>query len=170
MPKQVRVRGHTLIAEGKPFTKWGDRIFPEVGPEDQTNVKGRAKCSCGIMSDPLKSEPVSVGTLPISRGSSPMGRPEHYVEGYLVDECRRRGWWTAKFTSPGMRGVPDQIIVTPATTCFVETKSDNGSLRRQQIRVITHMRRSGARVYTAYSRQEVDNIINELQLLNNQTT
>lgn len=99
-----------------------------------------------------------------------MGRPEHYVEGYLVDECRRRGWWTAKFTSPGMRGVPDQIIVTPATTCFVETKSDNGSLRRQQIRVITHMRRSGALVYTAYTREEVDNIINELQLLNNQTT
>lgn len=99
-----------------------------------------------------------------------MGRPEHYVEGYLVDECRRRGWWTAKFTSPGMRGVPDQIIVTPATTCFVETKSDNGSLRRQQIRVITHMRRSGAHVYTAYSRQEVDNIINELLELNNQPT
>lgn len=99
-----------------------------------------------------------------------MGRPEHYVEGYLVDECRRRGWWTAKFTSPGMRGVPDQIIVTPATTCFVETKSDNGSLRRQQIRVITHMRRSGALVYTAYTREEVDNIIHELQLLNNQPT
>ena len=99
-----------------------------------------------------------------------MGRPEHYVEGYLVDECRRRGWWTAKFTSPGMRGVPDQIVVTPARTIFVETKSDIGSLRRQQIRVITHMRRSGARVYTAYSRQEVDNIINELLELNNQST
>lgn len=56
MPKQVRARGHTLVAEGKPFTKWGDRIFPEVGPEDQTNVKGRARCSCGIMSDPLTSD------------------------------------------------------------------------------------------------------------------
>lgn len=99
-----------------------------------------------------------------------MGRPEHYVEGYLVDECRRRGWWTAKFTSPGMRGVPDQIIVTPATVCFVETKSPDGALRRQQIRVITHMRRSGARVYTAYSRQDIDNIINELLELNNQPT
>ena len=40
MPKQVRVRGHTLVAEGKPFTKWGDRIFPEVGPDDQTNIMG----------------------------------------------------------------------------------------------------------------------------------
>jgi VRR-NUC domain len=69
-----------------------------------------------------------------------------------------------------MRGVPDQIIVTPAITCFVETKSDNGSLRRQQIRVITHMRRSGAIVYTAYTRQEVDNIIHKLQLLNDQPT
>ena len=98
-----------------------------------------------------------------------MGRPEHYVEGYLVDMFRRRGWWTAKFTSPGMRGVPDQIIVTPATTCFVETKSDNGSLRRQQIRVITHMRRSGARVYTAHTRQDVDAIIQELHMLNEQS-
>ena len=166
MPKQVRVRGHTLIAEGKPFTKWGDRIFPEVGPDDQTNVKGRAKCSCGIMSDRARIRWHAAH----KQGVILMGRPEHYVEGYLVDECRRRGWWTAKFTSPGMRGVPDQIIVTPATTCFVETKSDNGSLRRQQIRVITHMRRSGALVYTAYTREEVDSIINELQMLNDQPT
>ena len=99
-----------------------------------------------------------------------MGRPEHYVEGYLVDECRRRGWWTAKFTSPGMRGVPDQIIITPARTCFVETKSDIGSVRRQQIRVITHMRRSGGYVYTARTRDEVDAIINELIMLNEQLT
>lgn len=98
-----------------------------------------------------------------------MGRPEHYVEGYLVDECRRRGWWTAKFTSPGMRGIPDQIVVTPARTIFVETKSDIGSLRRQQIRVITHMRRSGAHVYTAHTRQDVDAIIQELHMLNEQS-
>lgn len=96
-----------------------------------------------------------------------MGRPEHYVEGYLVDECRRRGWWTAKFASPGIRGVPDQIVVTPARTIFVETKSDTGSLRRQQIRVITHMRRSGASVYTAHTRHDVDTIIQELQSINN---
>ena len=95
-----------------------------------------------------------------------MGRPEHYVEGYLVDECRRRGWWTAKFTSPGLRGVPDQLIVTPARTCFVETKSANGAVRRQQIRVITLMRRCGAHVYTAHSRTEVDTIVTELEKLN----
>ena len=35
--KQMRVKGHTLIAEGKPFTKWADRIYPEVGPDDQTS-------------------------------------------------------------------------------------------------------------------------------------
>nr|DAV25961.1 MAG TPA: hypothetical protein [Caudoviricetes sp.] len=66
MPKQVRVRGHTLIAEGKPFTKWGDRIFPEVGPDDQTNVKGRAKCSCGIMSDPphVRQSPYPLARCP----------------------------------------------------------------------------------------------------------
>ena len=38
--KQMRVKGHTLIAEGKPFTKWADR----------------AMCSCGAMSDPLPSD------------------------------------------------------------------------------------------------------------------
>lgn len=99
-----------------------------------------------------------------------MGRPEHHVEGYLVKECRRRGWWTAKFTSPGLRGVPDQIIITPALTCFVETKSAEGTLRRQQIRTITTMRRSGAHVYTVHSRAEVDTIVTELEELNSIST
>jgi hypothetical protein len=54
--KQMRVKGHTLIAEGKPFTKWADRIYPEVGPDDQTTITGRAMCSCGAMSDPLPSD------------------------------------------------------------------------------------------------------------------
>lgn len=54
--KQMRVKGHTLIAEGKPFTKWADRIYPEVGPDDQATITGRAMCSCGVISDPLPSD------------------------------------------------------------------------------------------------------------------
>lgn len=95
-----------------------------------------------------------------------MGAAERYVEDYLVRECEARGWWTAKFTSPGLRGVPDQIIVTPKRTCFVETKSSTGSLRRQQLRVIIKMRRAGAYVYIAKSRAEVDALIVDLERLN----
>ena len=95
-----------------------------------------------------------------------MGRPEHHVEGYLIDQCRSRGWWTAKFTSPGLRGVPDQVVITPACTCFIETKSETGTLRRQQVRTIALMQRAGGRVYTARSRAEVDTIIAELESLN----
>lgn len=95
-----------------------------------------------------------------------MKTPEKYVEDYLVREAEARGWWTAKFTSPGLRGVPDQIIVTPNRTCFVETKSSTGILRRQQLRVIIRMRRSGAHVYIAKSRAEVDALIIDLERLN----
>lgn len=67
---------------------------------------------------------------------------------------------------PRYARVPDQIIVTPAKTCFVETKSDVGSVRRQQIRVITMMRRAGAHVYVAHTREDVDAIIQELSTYN----
>ena len=63
MPKQVRVRGHTLIAEGKPFTKWGDQIFPEVGLRTRPTsrvVPGVHAGSC--LTPSRQTEPVSVGT------------------------------------------------------------------------------------------------------------
>ncbi len=53
----------------------------------------------GIMSDPFRQSLYLVAiSLPISRRSSLMGRPEHYVEGHLSTSARHRGW-TAKFTS-----------------------------------------------------------------------
>lgn len=52
--KQLRAKGHTLVAGGKPFDRWGVRLFPEVGPGDR--LSGRAMCSCGAMSQSLDSE------------------------------------------------------------------------------------------------------------------
>lgn len=52
--KQLRAKGHTLVAEGKPFDRWGVRLFPEVGPNEP--LSGRAMCSCGAISEPLDSD------------------------------------------------------------------------------------------------------------------
>lgn len=38
-----------------------------------------------------------------------MGKPEHKVEGYLCDKAEAYGFLHYKFTSPGRRGVPDQL-------------------------------------------------------------
>lgn len=53
--KQLHAKGHTLVAEGKPFDRWGVRLYPEVGP-DGHRLSGRALCSCGKMSPILESD------------------------------------------------------------------------------------------------------------------
>lgn len=90
-----------------------------------------------------------------------MGKPEHRVEGYLCDKAEAYGFLHYKFTSPGRRGVPDQLLIGRGHTVFIETKAPEGQLSEIQKRVIRKMRRKGADVRCCYTREAVDAFFEE---------
>lgn len=91
-----------------------------------------------------------------------MGRRENYVEGYLVRQCKKRGFKCYKFTSPSNNGVPDRIVIGYGITAFVETKAPGEKARQLQLAVHREMRRHGAIVYVADTREDIDRILDEL--------
>lgn len=91
-----------------------------------------------------------------------MGKPEDYVEKYLMKQCKRRDFGCLKFTSPGTNGVPDRIIIANGRIVFVETKRAGGKLRRLQEEITAEMRRQGADVRVADTRELVDEILEEI--------
>lgn len=91
-----------------------------------------------------------------------MGKPEDYVEKYLVKQCKKQDFGCLKFTSPGTNGVPDRIIIADGQTIFVETKRAGGKLRRLQEEITAEMRRQGADVRVADTRELVDELLAEI--------
>lgn len=92
-----------------------------------------------------------------------MGKPEEKVEQELVKQCRQRRWLCWKFTSPGLRGVPDRIVIAPATVAFVECKSDVGVLRKQQLLRIQEIMSRNIDTYVVHTKEEVSEVINKIE-------
>lgn len=84
-----------------------------------------------------------------------MGKPEKYVEKYLTEQARERGFCHFKFLS-GDNGVPDRIIIGNGHTIFVEAKSDKGTISELQKRRIRHIIENGGEACVVSSRDEVD--------------
>lgn len=91
-----------------------------------------------------------------------MGYAEGRVERYLFEQARSRGLFAPKCASPGMNGMPDRIVVTPAGTVFVETKAPGGRLSPIQRKVHGWIRDAGGEVHVAASRKEVDALLEDL--------
>jgi len=91
-----------------------------------------------------------------------MGKPEETVELYLKKQAEAKGFLCYKFTSPGHNGVPDRCIIGNGTTAFVETKAPDGHLRKIQSHRIKEMQAHGATVYVAFTREQVDKILEEI--------
>lgn len=51
---QVRVTGHALVDEGRPYDRWRRRVYSER--QDGSPVTGRCLCECGELSEPLGSD------------------------------------------------------------------------------------------------------------------
>lgn len=92
---------------------------------------------------------------------------ERDVEAYLVNAVRRLRGVAYKFTSPGRRSVPDRHVriprETPCPACgsgshefYVETKAPGAKLTPAQFLEHARLRELGARVYTADSKERVD--------------
>lgn len=92
-----------------------------------------------------------------------MGRAEGYVENYLVRSVERIGGLIYKFTS-GSIGVPDRIVVAFGRTVFIECKAPGEKTRPSQDYVIAEMRAQGADVRVFDTREQVDELIEEMKL------
>ena len=92
-----------------------------------------------------------------------MGKAENFVESYLKQQAEKNGFLCYKMTSPGLRGVPDRILIGNGYTVFVECKSDKGHLSEIQKFRISEMRARGAHITIAASRKDVDDLIEILK-------
>ena len=88
---------------------------------------------------------------------------ERDVEKYLVKKIKELGGMCPKWVSPGLRGVPDRIVILKDKIVFVETKRPEGVLAEAQAIRAKQIRTLGHKVYTAYSIEEVKRLIDELQ-------
>lgn len=84
---------------------------------------------------------------------------ERDVERPAKDYAKKRGWWLAKFVSPGKRGVPDDVFVRNGRVLWIEFKRPGKDLRPQQAKRIREMREHGAEVHV------VDNLSDAYELL-----
>jgi hypothetical protein len=72
------------------------------------------------------------------------------LEKSIEKACKRwaqgRGWWCAKFKSPGKRSAPDDIFVRAGFHVFVEFKAEGEAATENQKLYHAEMRTAGATV------------------------
>ncbi|MCL6479640.1 MAG: VRR-NUC domain-containing protein [Peptococcaceae bacterium] len=85
------------------------------------------------------------------------------IEKYLKDQVEKRGGKALKFISPGMRGVPDRIVLLPgAQAVFVELKAPDEKLEPLQIKRVAELEDLDFKVYCLDTIQKVDKFIQEV--------
>lgn len=85
------------------------------------------------------------------------------VEKHLISVTRACGGLCFKFTSPGVAGVPDRIVILPGGKIgFVETKAPGRRPRLLQRAVIRDLYRRGCRVATIDSLKSVEGFVRRL--------
>lgn len=89
---------------------------------------------------------------------------ESAVEIKLRDATKERGGIALKFTSPGLAGVPDRLIILPSGKyAFVEVKRPGGKTR--PIQKIRHrqLRNLGCKVYILDHPDNIMEVLDEIQ-------
>ena len=88
---------------------------------------------------------------------------EKQVERRLKNQVEKRGGKALKFVSPGIRGVPDRIVLLPgARTIFVELKAPGEEMEPLQRKRAAELRALGFSVYCLDSFEAVDQFIQEV--------
>lgn len=88
---------------------------------------------------------------------------ESEIEKRLKTGVEAKGGLCWKWTSPGLRGVPDRIVIMPgARRYFVELKAAGGFLSPHQKRRHNDLLNRGVVVYTLCSPEQVDDFLKEL--------
>jgi len=88
---------------------------------------------------------------------------ESQIEAYFVKRVKEVGGISFKFTSPGVRGVPDRIVIYKVKVYFVELKAPGKTLRADQVRIHKRIILHGANCRVISTKEEVDLFIGELE-------
>lgn len=88
---------------------------------------------------------------------------EQKIERYLKEKIKRIGGEAYKFSSPGVRGVPDRIVIIPGGHIyFIELKAPGEKLRPLQEAVHKKLKSLKCNVLTIDSKETVDKFIREV--------
>lgn len=91
---------------------------------------------------------------------------ESTAELYLKNKVAQIGGKAYKFVSPGVRGVPDRIVIIPGGHIyFIELKAKNKKLRPIQEIVCNQLKKLGCNVLVIDSKKLVDKFIDEVKVL-----
>ena len=91
---------------------------------------------------------------------------EKSIEQALVRETKRRGGICPKFTSPGMDGMPDRLVLFPeGILVFVEVKAPGEKPRPLQLHRHEQLRRLGFHVYVLDGLDQIGGLLDEIQRL-----
>lgn len=89
---------------------------------------------------------------------------EKDIELKLKKEVEKIGGLSLKFTSPGMAGVPDRLVLLPkGKSGFVELKAIGKKLRPLQIKRKEQLEGLGFQVYVIDDTSQIGEILDEIQ-------
>ena len=89
---------------------------------------------------------------------------EKNIEAALVRATGNRGGICPKFTSPGMDGMPDRLVLLPhGRFCFVEVKAPGEKPRPLQAYRHRQLRRLGISVYVLDGTEQIGGILDEIE-------
>lgn len=84
---------------------------------------------------------------------------EKDIEKYLTRQIKLIGGLCYKFTSPGVRGVPDRIVLHRGNVFFVEVKRPGGKPRKDQLKIIEKFNNQLIPVFVIDTKEKVDTLI-----------
>ena len=89
---------------------------------------------------------------------------EKSIENQLVQTVKRRNGIAPKFTSPGMDGMPDRLILLPGgRAAFAEIKAPGLCPRPLQMRRKRQLETLGFRVYVIDHPDQIGGVLDEIQ-------
>lgn len=92
-----------------------------------------------------------------------MGRAEKPIEDYLVKRCDEENILQYKFTAPGVRGVPDRILIHKGNVIFVECKAPKQKPREDQKLQIQKLHEQNVFATYVDTKSQIDILINDLK-------
>ncbi len=88
---------------------------------------------------------------------------ESKIENRLKKEVKKMGGLSLKFSSPGMSGVPDRLVLLPkGRIFFIELKAPGKTLRPLQIKRKEQLENLGFKVYVIDSYEKIDEFLQEV--------
>ena len=88
---------------------------------------------------------------------------ENEIERRLAVSVKKMGGMAVKFTSPGLDGVPDRIVLLPGRKiAFVELKAPGKKPRPLQVKRMRQLKNLGFPVYVVDGIEQIGGVLDEI--------